>query len=141
MKVCSKCKQSKAVNDFSKRAHRKSGLQSWCKECHREVDKMRQKTYKKKVADKHFRRRRKLEHRQFIFDYVKEHPCIDCGESDPVVLEFDHRGNKLFGIGSIQGPSVARERIMKEIEKCDVRCVNCHRRKTAKERGYFRTAA
>jgi hypothetical protein len=141
MKVCSKCKQNKCDTDFSKRAYGKSGLQSWCKECHHIVDKIRQKTHKKKTADKQFHKRRKLEHRQFIFDYLNEHPCIDCGESDPVVLEFDHRENKLFGIGSVQGPGTSRERITKEIAKCDVRCVNCHRRKTAKERGYFRTAA
>jgi hypothetical protein len=32
----------------------------------------------------------------------------------------------------------AIEQLAYEISKCDVRCANCHRRKTAKEGGWFK---
>lgn len=80
----------------------------------------------------------KIEHRLLILDFFRSHPCVDCGEGDPVVLDFDHvRGTKSANISCLLGKSSSRA-ILAEIEKCDVRCANCHRRKTAKERGYYR---
>jgi hypothetical protein len=67
--------------------------------------------------------------------YLETHPCIDCGEDDPIVLEFDHvRGEKKFNIADVTRNAVGRRTLEKEIEKCEVRCANCHRRKTKRER-------
>lgn len=72
--------------------------------------------------------------RRYIFEYLLEHPCVDCGESNPLVLEFDHvRGKKRFSISSVMNSTYRIETIQKEIDKCEVRCANCHRRKTAQE--------
>ena len=63
--------------------------------------------------------------------------CVDCGESDPVVLHFDHRveGEKAFQIGAGGGAGNARgrgmEAVLKEAAKCDLRCANCHTKRTA----------
>lgn len=71
----------------------------------------------------------------FIFEYLLTHPCVDCGESDPVVLEFDHvRGEKRNSISEMVARSCGLSTIKQEIEKCEVRCANCHRRKTFAER-------
>jgi hypothetical protein len=72
------------------------------------------------------------------------HPCIDCGESDPIVLEFDHREGekKLAAVSTLMTQMKASLKTIKaEIVKCDVRCANCHRRKTAKERGWYKIEA
>lgn len=61
--------------------------------------------------------------------------CMDCGESDPVCLDFHHRNpdEKEFNIGH-RGRYLPRAKVLAEIAKCDVVCVNCHRKRHAKER-------
>jgi hypothetical protein len=64
-------------------------------------------------------------------DFFRDHPCADCGETDPLVLEFDHLGDKEFNIG----PNLVNrswKSVLAEIEKCDVVCANCHSRRTAR---------
>lgn len=56
--------------------------------------------------------------------------CIDCKIKDFRVLEFDHLGSKEFGISFAVGYGKTRELILREIEKCDVVCSNCHRIRT-----------
>ncbi len=66
-------------------------------------------------------------------------PCVDCGEPDPIVLEFDHvRGEKRADVDSLITVGCSRALLLAEIAKCDVRCANCHRRRTAAARGYRR---
>jgi hypothetical protein len=72
--------------------------------------------------------------RAFVFDYKSEHPCVDCGEADPVVLDFDHVGEKSFGISSSIAALRSVEKVAAEIAKCEVRCANCHRRATHRRR-------
>lgn len=67
---------------------------------------------------------------QKLAEYLNEHPCVDCGETDIIVLHFDHiKGEKKYGIGDHM--SLKWETLLKEIEKCVVRCANCHMRRTA----------
>jgi len=80
-----------------------------------------------------------IERWTFLIDYFRTHPCSDCAETDPLVLEFDHLGDKHFNISQalLSRPWPV---ILDEIAKCDVVCANCHRRRTA-TRGGFRRAA
>jgi hypothetical protein len=71
-----------------------------------------------------------------IVDWLKEHGCLDCGEKNPIVLEFDHRGDKEHNISHMVKHQL--EKLKLEILKCDIRCANCHKIKTAKERGFYK---
>lgn len=72
-------------------------------------------------------------HRERIYDYLITHPCVDCGESDPLLLEFDHVDptQKVAAVGALTSRRPWSE-VAAEIAKCEVRCANCHRRKTAR---------
>src|SRR5688500_3506597 len=92
-KICTKCKEALPVEEFHKTRKHLTSRRSTCKKCdyaeNRRRDALRGKNYK-------FERREIL--RENIWRYKKEHPCVDCAESDFRVLEFDHIGEKNFGI-------------------------------------------
>ena len=73
--------------------------------------------------------------RAYIKDYLKANPCVDCGEADPVILEFDHVRDKDFNISDATRKGVSMKKLSDEIAKCEVRCSNCHRRKTYQRSG------
>lgn len=86
----------------------------------------------RRVSCRKYRRKRIALFRQRIHNYLLLHPCIDCGERDPIVLEFDHRdpSNKTNEVTSLIRSS-SWKKILDEIKKCDVVCTNCHRIRTA----------
>lgn len=114
-------------------------------------DPEKRKAYQKAYYPKHYAANREAyfsrakahdakmhaERNEHISSYLSSHPCVDCGEADIVVLEFDHRehSEKSFTIGAHGSIQISMKRLKAEIAKCDVRCANCHRRKTYKERG------
>lgn len=60
-------------------------------------------------------------------EYLLTHPCIDCGNSNPDVLHFDHvRGTKLTEVSHMIHMGHSLESIKDEIGKCEVRCNSCH---------------
>ena len=73
------------------------------------------------------RRRRNSEYAK---DWIKCHPCVDCGESDVDVLQFDHVRGKLGSISQLVSAQVTLEKLQAEIDKCEIRCANCHLRVT-----------
>jgi hypothetical protein len=140
MKKCSRCQIEKPIDCFNKNKTKKDGFQTMCKECSR----AKSRKYYYDNHDKHIgevgKRKKKviLENRKMLFEFYKTHPCIDCGESDPLVLELDHLRDKDECVSRAVGTGWSKERIIKEINKCVVRCANCHRRKTAKDQGWYK---
>lgn len=84
--------------------------------------------YKKKAYEFNLMARKR--NREFILSYLSTHPCVDCGEDDIIVLEFDHLRDKKGDVSTMSNSAYSLKRIQEEISKCDVRCANCHRRKT-----------
>jgi hypothetical protein len=83
------------------------------------------------------KRARAVKRMRFLIEFFESNPCADCGEQDPLVLEFDHLRDKRFDIGSSL-PDRNWQSILAEISKCDVVCANCHRRRTARRLGSVR---
>jgi hypothetical protein len=141
MKQCVTCGEFKSDDQYSFRNKTLNRRWGTCKECQ---SKQRKEWYEGN-KDKHIDNVRKnkkrtiAEAQQYIWDYLATHPCVDCGESNPVVLEFDHvRGQKRKAVGDLARQGYSLEAIRTEISKCVVRCANCHRTKTHNERGWFR---
>jgi hypothetical protein len=77
--------------------------------------------------------------RALMLAHLLANSCVDCGESDVCVLEFDHvRGRKRRTVSELVRDGVAPAVLLAEIGKCEVRCANCHRRKTARDFSWMR---
>jgi len=130
-KRCTRCYKPKRMSNFS---WRKTGVrrQSWCKQCSTEV---RMAHYWRNPT-KHRRscEEREKRVRAEVFGILAERGCSDCREKDPLVLDFDHvRGRKFKNVSYMVMSGFALKRVLTEIAKCDVRCANCHRRRTARQ--------
>lgn len=139
---CTKCHTIKSTWEFAWHNKVKGTLQSWCRACVslRDKNEAPKRRERKRYTNKLGVKRRKVETTQEVLSYLSWNPCVDCGEKDAVVLDFDHRdpGKKRTDIANLIAVGYSWEAIKIEIDKCDVRCANCHRRKTAKERGTLR---
>lgn len=140
MKKCTKCKNEKLLTDFNKNKKRKDGYNNICRICSNQKSRdyyfENKEEHSKNVSQRN--KNIKLDNRRKLFEYYLTHPCVDCGERDPIVLEFDHKGNKKIEVSKLVSNSYSWETIMEEINKCDVRCANCHRRRTAKQFGWYK---
>ena len=76
-----------------------------------------------------YRKKARLRWRQkadFVARYKLAAGCFDCGYKEyPEALQFDHvSGTKKGIIGQFLDKSWGK--LLAEIEKCEVRCANCH---------------
>lgn len=137
MKKCCKCNIEKQLQEFNKNSTKSDGLQTICRVCSNE------RSAKHYVSNKqsYQKSKKKSIHilQEYTLNYLREHPCIDCSESDPVCLDFDHiTGNKINNISVMVHNGVSLDNLKSEMEKCVVRCANCHRKKTAKDFNWFK---
>lgn len=141
--ICSRCQVDKSEDQFTLKNRATGQRQSCCRSCRSEIG----KEWYAKNKDRHVastkRNKAKFlgENRKFLLDYLLRHPCVDCGEKDPIVLTFDHvRGTKRECV-SVSVVARTLPSLKAEVDKCEVRCFNCHARKTARERGNWKLGA
>ena len=129
MFTCPKCKNPKIRDEFGTCNGKRN---TWCKACcaaavrHCYANNIEYRASSKAAGE-----RRALRNHRFLYAYLRAHPCVDCGESNPLVLQFDHvtERTKSNDVTGFIACSIAR--ILKEIALCVVRCGNCHTKKTA----------
>jgi len=80
-------------------------------------------------------KRHRIKVRSKVLQFLSDKKCRDCGETDPIVLDFDHKksSTKFKSIARMLAGHYSWDSVLAEIGKCDIRCANCHRRKTYKQ--------
>ncbi|MCU1484724.1 MAG: hypothetical protein JWN67_1470 [Actinomycetia bacterium] len=135
-KRCSSCRELKPLDAFNRLSKAADGRQYDCRECNRRYHQDNRKRHNAQIRARS--RRLRAEISEWIRCYLFEHPCVDCGEDDPVVLEFDHLRDKVRNVsGLVSRDNLAA--VQREIEKCEVVCANCHRRRTYQRQGSVRS--
>lgn len=144
MKTCQTCNIEKSLDEFHNRAKAKDGKQTRCKDCNKAQRKAYYKTAHGKAKNNAtsiaYNRGVRTTHRHQLYEYLLAHPCVDCGEADPIVLEFDHLdpSEKLFDVARACRNGYRWDKVLAEIKKCVVRCANCHKRRTAEQFGWYK---
>lgn len=140
MKLCRVCSTEKELEYFGKNKSKKDGLQSSCKECSSRIS----KKYYSENQEKHklliTRRKKENIHfaRQQMIKFLDGKSCIDCGCNNLLVLEFDHIRDKKDCISQMIASSCSWKTIKEEINKCEIRCRNCHGIKTHEEKNTYK---
>ena len=134
---CRVCGELKAWTEFPRRGRDSDRLQTWCKPCFATYKAERhQKNHEREMV--RIRRNTAIQvatNRVRVTEYLSAHPCVDCGETDPIVLDFDHvRGKKIDDVSRLVANGYSWTTVEAEIAKCEVRCSNCHRRVTLARR-------
>ena len=107
-KECYKCKKTKEIGDFNKTV-------GMCKSCL----KIKSRERRVKIVSQ-------------IKKIKEATPCLDCHKHYPYYcMDFDHcRGEKTHNINYMVMRRMSFKNIQKEIDKCDLICSNCHRKRT-----------
>jgi 5-methylcytosine-specific restriction endonuclease McrA len=141
-KRCYECKRTLPTSEFRSDRARKDGLQNRCAECVSAYN----AAYYERTKERHREARAACRDRAIatarakLWELLSQAACLDCGETDPVVLEFDHQHSKRAGVGLLINRGHSWDTVEKEIAKCEIVCSNCHRRRTSKQFGWWQLA-
>lgn len=126
-RICPECKKVLTYKSQQSliQANKKNAKCYTCAFSYRKkMSKSEEKNRKKQATEKY-----KLKIKYHVWDYLSKHPCIDCGESNILFLEFDHKNNKTEWVSYLIRKHASIQHIDEEIKKCEVRCIGCHRKR------------
>jgi endonuclease III len=136
LRRCGRCGHELPLELFNRL---RDGYQWWCRSCFAAYFRARGDLHRSQSNAAKRNRARAVQ--TFVLRYLLEHPCADCGEDDPVILEFDHVGEKTATIARLVSDGAKVDILAAEISRCEVVCVNCHRRRTAQRARWRRADA
>jgi hypothetical protein len=141
MKTCSRCAETKPRCAFTKDRATSDGLNLRCRDCTRAARRGYYSRFKDRCAAQSTRwwSARREETRRKLWEHKLRNPCVDCGNTDPRVLQFDHvRGEKTCDVTTLAFSKKASwPKIAAEIKKCEVRCANCHALRSWERAGFW----
>lgn len=82
------------------------------------------------MTEKELAQKIKQQYKRKLAEIKKASGCVDCGEQNHIVLDFDHLRDKKYNISRMIHDGFSWKAIMREINKCEVVCANCHRIRT-----------
>jgi hypothetical protein len=138
-RTCGRCQQLLPISDFAWRRKTRGQRDNSCRACRAAYKQEHYAANRERYIADAIRRKQAVvaERTAYIVELFRERPCIDCGETDPLVLEFDHIGPKNFNIAKGL-PNNNWQAVLDEIATCEVVCANCHRRRTSLRGGFAR---
>jgi len=124
---CKKCGRADLeADDFHKKGH---GLQPRCKLCANEAARASYLRNRDKCIKREAARKRIL---YTSVSHMKIGPCTDCKlRFPPWAMEFDHVAGKEASVSSMARGGVPLHKIKREVAKCELVCVLCHRTRTS----------
>lgn len=137
-KFCTTCNKYKDIKEFRANKTKKDGYQHYCIGCDKNYQKQWYQKNKERLITKAKENNIKnaTEMRQLVLNYLKNNSCVHCGESNILVLEFDHLKDKKFNIAQLANKW--KENLLSEMAKCQVLCANCHKIKTHEQRNTYK---
>lgn len=126
VKRCTRCKQELPLDRFYER---KRGLKNYiamCKDCHKVESAERYKRDREKILIRS--KKKAAESRLFVRHLKANLSCNRCPEKHPATLQFHHKDpyTKKMAVSFAVKSGFSKKTILKEIEKCEVLCANCH---------------
>jgi L-lysine 2,3-aminomutase len=82
------------------------------------------------MTEKELAYKTKQQYKKRLAEMKQSSGCVDCGEKNHIVLDFDHLKDKKYNVSRMIHDGFSWKAIMKEIQKCEIVCANCHRIRT-----------